>query len=190
MLGWWLPRAGTLLIVRQPLDAPDAIISLASHEWERLPETIALAQRNPRSLVLLTEPQPVTEFNCHDCAHRVELLTRNGISRDRITVLPIVVGSGTYGEALTCRRFADTAGVRRLIIVTSPYHTRRALAAFRSAFAGTGVQLGSVPARQSPARPDRWWATPYDRWYVRYEWAASLYYAFRYAVWSWRAGAP
>src|SRR5512146_2396106 len=33
-----LPDAGTALVVSQPVDNPDAIVSLASHEWERLPE--------------------------------------------------------------------------------------------------------------------------------------------------------
>jgi uncharacterized SAM-binding protein YcdF (DUF218 family) len=182
LLAWFTPRAGSLLIVREPLADPDAIVSLASHEWERLPEAIELARAYPRSLLILTQPDAVTEFNCHDCSHRVELLVRNGIRADRIKVLPIA-NPGTHGEAVACRTFVEMEHITRVLIVTSPYHTRRSLAVFRTVFAGTAVQLGIAPASRSPARPNQWWASPYDRWYVRYEWAATAFYAVRYGVW-------
>ena len=182
-------HAGTALVISQPVDNPDAIVSLASHEWERLPETIALAMRYPEARILLTRPATVTELNCHDCANRVHLLVRAGVARRRIVVLAIT-GSGTYGEAETCRRYWATpagAGIRRLLVVTSPYHTRRSLAVFDAAFRDTGVQVGIQPATAtSPARPRRWWRSPYDRWYLRHEWAAVAYYGVRYGVWAWR----
>jgi uncharacterized SAM-binding protein YcdF (DUF218 family) len=176
--------AGTSLVLSRPLAEPDAILSLASHEWERLPLTIALARQHPQARVLLTLPKDVNRFNCHDCADRVGWLTKSGISADRIEVLPIP-GSGTYGEAVATRRYADThqGKVQRLLVVTSPYHTRRALAVFARVFDGSGVRLGMVPATAtSPAQPQAWWRTPYDRWYVRHEWAATVYYALRYGV--------
>ena len=46
--------------------------------------------------------------------------------------------------------------------------------------------VGVEPASSSsPARPDRWWAAPYDRAYVAYEWAAVVYYALRYRIAMW-----
>jgi uncharacterized SAM-binding protein YcdF (DUF218 family) len=90
---------------------------------------------------------------------------------------------GTYGEALACRDLIIRAGLHRVLVVTSPYHTRRALATFRAAFAGDDVQVGVVPATgTSPARPERWWMAPYDRWYDRYEWLATVYYVARHGI--------
>lgn len=186
-IGIGVRNAGTLLVVSRPLDRTDAIISLASHEWERLPVTARLASATPSALVLLTLPQPVTPYNCHDCSGRVSLLQRLGVPPDRVRILPITA-PGTYGEALAALSFARQTRIRRLLIVTTPYHTRRSLAAFRSVFDGSGVEIGIEPATaSSPARPERWWATPYDRAYVAYEWAAMIYYAVRHhvAVWSW-----
>jgi uncharacterized SAM-binding protein YcdF (DUF218 family) len=180
---WWLPHAGTLLVRDVPLEAPDAIVSLASHEWERLPQTITLAHRYPRSRIILTEPRNITQFNCHDCLQRLSWLVQNGIARDRITVVPLTE-SGTFGEAVAVAQLIRGIPLRRILIVTSPYHTRRAFAVFRSVLASTPAQVGIAIASQSPAQPGRWWTTPYDRWYVRYEWAAIAYYAFRYGVWS------
>jgi uncharacterized SAM-binding protein YcdF (DUF218 family) len=177
-----LAFAGEALIVDRPLDDPDAIVSLASHEWERLPVAAAAARRYPQATVILTLPATVSRYNCHDCAHRVERLVAAGVSAARVRIVPLGSG-GTYGEALACREVASQTPFRRLLIVTSPYHTRRALAAFRSVFGGTDVRVGITPAwSNSPATPGRWWGSPYDRWYVSYEWAGTLFYAARYGV--------
>ena len=175
-------RAGTALVVSRPLAHPDAIISLGSHEWERLPVAADIARENPRAVVLLTLPRIVNEFNCHDCGNRVGRLVRAGVSADRVKILPLNT-PGTYGEARIVAEFARGYRITRLMIVTSPYHTRRSLAVFRSVLADTGIEVGITPAaRTSQARPDAWWRTPYDRWYVRYEWAAIPYYLVRYGV--------
>jgi uncharacterized SAM-binding protein YcdF (DUF218 family) len=175
-------HAGTALVVSHPLAGPDAIISLGSHEWERLPVAAELARANPDATVLLTLPRVVNEFNCHDCNGRIGRLVRAGVDPHRIRILPLT-GTGTYGEARITAEFARGYRIKRLMIVTSPYHTRRSLAVFRSVLDGTGIEVGITPAsRTSQAQPDTWWRTPYDRWYVRYEWAAIPYYLFRYRV--------
>ena len=175
-----LPYAGSALVVSSPLSSPDAIVSLASHEWERLPATAALARRYPRALVVLTLPQPVTQFNCHDCVHRAERLMNAGIEVGRIRVVPLTLG-GTYGEAMAVRGLVTEHHLKSVLVVTSPYHTRRSLLTFRKALRDAGVTVGVAPAsRTSPARPELWWARPYDRAYVAYEWAARLYYWLRH----------
>ena len=176
------PNAGTWLVVSRPVERPEAIISLASHEWERLPAAARLALATPSALVLLTLPQPATPHNCHDCAGRLARLQGLGVASDRVRIIPLTA-PGTYGEALAALKFARETPIRRLLVVTTPYHTRRSLAAFQSVFDGSGVEIGIEPATpSSPARPERWWATPYDRAYVAYEWAAVVYYGVRHRV--------
>lgn len=168
-------NAGTALIAHVPLDRPDAILSLGSHEWERLPAAAAQARQTPGALVFLTQPKLPTVHNCHDCARRVDRLMADGVARQRIVTLPQRV-SNTRDEAAVARAESERRGIRRLLVVTSPYHTRRAWRIFQRTFAGSSVAVGIVPSMPpSPARPDRWWAAPYDRAYVRYEWAAIVY---------------
>jgi uncharacterized SAM-binding protein YcdF (DUF218 family) len=177
--------AGSALVVSAPVPRPDAIISLASHEWERLPATAAVAVANPSALVLLTLPEQVTDFNCHDCSRRGDRLRQLGVPSERVRILALT-GPGTHGEAEAALEFVRAEQLRRLVVVTTPYHTRRALAVFRTVFEGSGVAIGILPASaSSPAMPQRWWASPYDRAYVAYEWAAIIYYAAQYGVWSW-----
>ncbi len=177
-LGW----AGDTLLITRPLDRPDAIVVLASHEWERLPVAAELARRNPDARVLLTLPVEVTEHNCHKCAERLDWLRDAGIERGRVTVLPHLV-TNTYDEASASRAFVTRHGIDRLVIVTSPYHGRRALATFRHLFQSAGVEadLGLVTA-SSGIDPARWWLRRYDREYVAYEWAGIVYYAIKFGV--------
>lgn len=177
---WPLRHAGTALVIAQDIDQPDAIVSLASHEWERLPAAAALAAKRPSAKVLLTVPLNLNAFNCHDCANRVERLVQAGVAPDRIVLLPKRVYR-TFDEAVAFREWAVANGVRRVMVVTSPYHTARALAAFRHATHGTGIVVGVSPA-PSRVEPARWWRHKFDRWYVTYEWEARLFYFVRFGV--------
>lgn len=175
--------AGRWLVVSAPIDRPDAIVSLASHEWERLPATAEQALRFRDALVVLTLPEIVNPYNCHDCANRGHRLELAGVAPSRVRVVRLT-DPGTHGEALAMRRFVETSGARRVLVVTSPYHTRRSLAVFRAELEPLGVAVGIAPAlATSPAKPAWWFVAPYDRAYVVYELAAVAYYAGRYGVW-------
>jgi uncharacterized SAM-binding protein YcdF (DUF218 family) len=175
-------NAGLALVVEQRLEAPDAIIVLASHEWERLPVAAGLAKATPEAVVLLTTPATITRYNCHRCAERVQWLTDAGVAVERVLVLGAKVRN-THDEAEAAVTYARIHRLESLVVVTSAYHGRRALATFRAAFRGVPVRIGLVHAPYAAgSRPERWWATPYDRWYVAYEWAGLLWYAARYQV--------
>ncbi|MBA3884195.1 MAG: YdcF family protein [Acidobacteria bacterium] len=177
---WPLAHAGTALVVEHDAGPPDAIIMLASHEWERLPAAAALARRYPEAVVLITVPRVVTVYTCHRCDERVDWFEAEGVNRERIRQL--AGAANTFDEAVLAREHAAQEPFERLAIVTTPYHTRRALATFRTIFAGSGISTAAVPASPAQGRPERWWATPYDRYYVRYEWAAILAYWARHSV--------
>jgi uncharacterized SAM-binding protein YcdF (DUF218 family) len=185
VLAWAGAYAGTSLVVARDLPDPEAYFILGSHEWERLPVAAQLAREHPGSLVLLSQPVHPNKFNCHLCSERVAWLEHLGIARDRIVLLPRLV-TNTYDEAVASREYCKTHGITRLMVVTSPYHTRRTAATFAAVFAGSQTAIGVHPAAEtSPARPELWWARPYDRAYVRYEWAAIAWYALRHHVSPW-----
>jgi uncharacterized SAM-binding protein YcdF (DUF218 family) len=104
------------------------------------------------------------------------------VASTRLTVLPQPV-KNTYDEAKATRTFVEEHRVERLLVVTSPYHGRRALATFRHLFkaAGLSTRVG-LASPVSRAMPSRWWLRRYDRDYVAYEWAGIVYYAIRFGV--------
>jgi uncharacterized SAM-binding protein YcdF (DUF218 family) len=185
LTAWLLADAGPALVERRAIESPDAIVMLSSHEWERLPATAARARENPSSLVILSIPRFATDLNCYRCAERPAWLREEGIDARRITVLPWTTVN-TFDEARAVRRFVEIHPLRRVLVVTSPYHTRRALHTFETVLEGTGVIVGVEPAsRTSEAKPNLWWWHKYDRHYVTYEWAAIVYYRVRHGVGVW-----
>ncbi len=72
----------------------------------------------------------------------------------------VLVGRGetsTAEEARALRDWAVKSGVKRLLIPTDYFHTRRVSWYFRKVFAGTGIEtrVHAVPMRDYT--PDNWW---------------------------------
>jgi uncharacterized SAM-binding protein YcdF (DUF218 family) len=59
--------------------------------------------------------------------------------------------------------------VRRVIVVTSKYHTRRARFAFARELKGSNVQIVIRASRYDTAKPERWWTNRADYRYVTSE---------------------
>ena len=81
-------HAGTALVVEEPLASPDAIISLASHEWERLPETIRLAHRHPGAQVLLTLPPEINDTTATSADTGCGISRETGSTKNGCTSCP------------------------------------------------------------------------------------------------------
>lgn len=171
-LGPWLVR-------ERPLDAPDAILVLGSHEFERIPHAVTLARQWPRAVILLTEPVTVTPFNCHDCANRVQTLQRAGIAPARVQLLQPRVRN-TFDELSAASVWLGQHRRNRLVVVTSPYHTRRVRGLADAVLPAAHVGVSACPVAGGLGWP--WWSRRYDRRYVIYELAALLNNAWRHGI--------
>jgi len=88
-------------------------------------------------------------------------LQREGVPRTSIEVLPGAVQS-TRDEAMLLRKTADERAWKSLLVLTSPYHSRRALWTFRNEFNGSGIVLGLTTVRNGGQTPSPWfwWLSP------------------------------
>lgn len=163
------PWPARWLIRERPLERPDAILSLTSHERERFAETAAQAKRWPQAVVLLAMPDVVGKYNCDACSHRVGWLETLGVPRARIRMLTPRVRN-TDDELVTAAKWMRERRLTRLLIVTSPYHTRRVQVLARADL--SGVQVGVVACPVAGGLRKLWWTRHYDRSYVIYEFAA------------------
>ncbi len=182
LVGLAVRYGGEALVVSRQVEAPDVIVVLASHEWERLPAAAQLARSHPGAQVWLTLPVHITSSNCHDCSQRLTWLSEAGIEPGRVTVLPQRV-TNTYDEANAAAAWVRGHHISRLVIVTSPYHARRALATFHQRFDSAGLHTDiGLATPLAGVDPPHWWRRNYDRQYVSYEWAGIVYYAIRFGV--------
>jgi len=85
-------------------------------------------------------------------------LQRLGVPASDIDVISTPVYS-TYEEAAVMRQYCEAKNIHSVVIVTSAYHSRRALKAFRDAFANAGVSIGllAVPVGWQSPYPSTWW---------------------------------
>ncbi len=175
--------AGPWLVVDRAIGEPEALLVLGSHEHERLPHAVEVARRWPAAAVLLTEPVVATPYNCQDCANRRETLESAGVAAARIRILPRRVRN-TFDELQALAAWAEGSGVRRVLVITSPYHTRRVLMLAGTAAPALEVGVSPAPVVGGLAWP--WWSRRYDRRYVVYEWAALVDNGWRHGIHPWR----
>jgi uncharacterized SAM-binding protein YcdF (DUF218 family) len=75
----------------------------------------------------------------------------------------------TLDETLALRPELIRRRVKRVILVTSAYHSRRALILFQ--LVCRGIDFISVPAPDPYFHPDRWWSDENSRWLFVSEWS-------------------
>lgn len=141
-----LPRVfidvgGPLLEVERPLAKADALLVLGGESEARPQAAARLFLQGVAPLVF------VVGIGDDDEAKRQ--LLEAGVPPARIRVEP--KSSSTLENALFSRPLLEAAGVRRALIVTSNFHTRRALSTFQQQI--PGMEFGVVGARRE------WWNT-------------------------------
>jgi uncharacterized SAM-binding protein YcdF (DUF218 family) len=104
-----------------------------------------------------------------------------GVPSDKIEVLPQITSS-TYDEAVLLRQYAESHSLRSVLVVTSAYHSRRAIWTFRRVFDGSGVEIGimSPPAGWQTPPPATWWLHKNGWSLVAGEYTQLVYYYFKY----------
>lgn len=86
------------------------------------------------------------------------VMQRLGVPRDAIVVLKTPGGStSTRDDVRLFREYVERHDVRRVIAVTSMYHTRRARWALRRALEGLAVDIMMAPAPELGFSESDWW---------------------------------
>lgn len=180
--------AARLLIVTAPLEHADAIVVLSGSaafvERTQLAaqlyaagraEKIILTNDNRRGGWLSSEQR-----NPYFYERARWELQRQGVPATSIEVIGPPV-NGTRDEAAALRTYAEANGLKSLLLVTSAYHSRRALWTFRRMLAGLQVTVGmmaTTPGKQTP-RPLLWWLHLRGWQMVPGEYLKLAYYWFR-----------
>lgn len=181
---WLLVYGGRYLQHEDPLQRSDAIFVLAGTRAERLLEGADLYKEGHAPVIVLSPGRP--EPGEHLLRQRgirfpsnVEL-ERDVLLQMRLPPAAILATEGyvdnTAQEANLLRALVKAHGWRRVIIVTSKYHTRRAAFAFRRGLEGTGAQVVMRASRYDASDPARWWRYRADFRFASSEWQKLLAY--------------
>lgn len=190
LVGLWLVSwlGARWLIVRAPLERADAIVVLSGSATlsERVQHAARLyAEKRSQKILLTTDNRQggwsrSEQRNLYFYEIAIRQLSRLGVPTENIEVVQPPVAS-TWDEATVLRDYAKTHNLRSILIVTSSYHSRRALFTFRHFFAATDTQIGIDPVEtgiQTP-RPATWWLHISGWELVLVEYLKLIYYLCR-----------
>jgi uncharacterized SAM-binding protein YcdF (DUF218 family) len=142
-------------IVEDTLDKADALIVLGDDNFyaDRATRGAQLFREGKAAVVVasgrrLRPNAGIAELMEHDLAER-------GVPRDKI-VRFVQDADSTLEEARALTRLVKEKKWRKVIVVTSNYHTRRARYIFRRVFP-QGVEVLVASARDGDFDPEHWW---------------------------------
>jgi uncharacterized SAM-binding protein YcdF (DUF218 family) len=150
----FMPRSWLLagLTVHNPLAQSDAIVLAGGGFKERAPAAAMLYRDGYAPLIILANDGIFSGWstkynrNLYQVEWAEEELVKLGVPRDRIEKLPFY-GSATIFDALAVKRYLFKSGFKKIIVVTSDYHTRRALWTFRNALKEYTSDITVFPAK-------------------------------------------
>lgn len=156
------------LVVSVPLHKADGLIVLGGEPLARPQEAARLYHQGVAPVVFVT--------GIGDAITNRRILIAEGVPSTRI--VSETKSSTTHENALFLKPTLEAAQVRSALIVTSPFHTRRALATFRKVM--PGITFGVTEASIG------WWGRPEGRWdinrFAAIEFLKTLEYWMLYGV--------
>ena len=182
---WFLFYGGRYLQHEDPLQRVDAIFVLGGTRLERPLEAVDLYREGYAPLVILSpgrQPESAEWLvRRKGIALPADLeLVRNVMIRLGVPASAIMPTGGyvdnTAEEANLLRAMVRAHGWRRVMIVTSKYHTRRARFAFRRGLEGTSASPVIRASRYDQSDPAHWWKLRSDVRYVMSEWVKLILY--------------
>ena len=159
-----LTSGARFLTVQDPLHPADAIVLLNGGLDTRPAAAAALYARDLAPIIVLAreEESPATTLglmpNRSDVS--IGLLRHGGVPHSAIRQLRAPGGStSTRDEARIFLAYARMHAFRRIILVTSDYHTRRTRRAFREALGPLEIELLMAPVPGLAFDASDWWKT-------------------------------
>jgi len=165
-----LRRMGAYLIDEDPPAPADAIVVLAGSVPDRILEGVTLYRDGFAPHMVISRGRENAAYGQLD-ALGVKLPREHDLNRSVAEQLQVPaaaiaeVGGGMDGstlqEAQAMLRYAREQGYRKLLLVTSKAHTRRAALIYRTLAAG-GFEVVVRPSRYDRFEPQSWWRDRVD----------------------------
>ncbi len=166
-----LSHAGSFLVVNAPEPADAALVLGGGADSARLWLAVKLQKQGYVGRILLAASARQMIYGQSEADLAAEFLKRT--SPGLVEVCPTVQDS-TYSEAADIKRCLEGLNISSVLIVTSDFHTRRALDTFRKRLPQYHWSVAAVSAPYHYA----------DRWWKHRAWAKSVLYEWEeFAMW-------
>ena len=135
----------------------------------------------PKILIMDVDLSPTEQMGLKQPEKSVtrQILLRNGVPESAIETVGHAVHN-TYQESLGVKEWAKQNGVKRLLVTTEIFHTRRVKWLFSKQFRGTGTDIRYIPATPGEYAATNWWQNEQGLINFQNEWLKLPYYWFKY----------
>jgi uncharacterized SAM-binding protein YcdF (DUF218 family) len=169
----WLPAIGHWLAYPPNPQTADVIVIYGGGQ-ERTPYGISLYQQGLAPELWHTGPADKR-------GSIVALILKQGLPPEKMQYL---ASDSTWEDTRAIVALAKQHHLRRILVVTSWYHSRRVMCVIKDQFAGSGIEVYSaVPP--SSVGPNDWWKYAQSRQQVASELVKLPYYWLRYGMAPW-----
>ena len=174
-----LQSFSNFLIKQDAPEEADAMVVLSGNAFDRGNEGARLYRDGYAKRVICPGGNLERAFLIMgDTVYESELLkkniVRNGVPDSMITLLRY--GTSTAEEADTLLGYCRAHEVKKLLVVTSLFHTRRAGKVYRKKFSGTDIKIIMRGAHDSQFDENYWWKDEYGLIALNNEYMKTFYY--------------
>lgn len=174
-----MTQAGAFLVYQDKIEPADAILVLGGGERERVTQGIELAKNKYASWMMFTGEyhMPVYGAPTHWADEASKLAVSKGLDKDKM--IPIYNSDSTRSDATLSKTICIEKHFRSLIVVSEPYHLKRAHFIFNKVYRGSGIKIMIYPVQKSWYRPNAWWKVKPGFWAVDMEYQKMLFYLLK-----------
>ncbi len=161
----------------------DAVFVLGGASAERAPKAAELFHKGYTDVVVATGEYVPSILQVLDTALTEAQLTRQALWNadvDSQAIITLNQGTSTQEEAEIILGYALASNFKRIILVSSKFHTRRMQGVFRRKFEAEGIKVFILGAEPLRYEIDSWWNSEEALIFVNNEYIKQLYYAWKY----------
>jgi uncharacterized SAM-binding protein YcdF (DUF218 family) len=171
---WWLPAFGWALVHdERPAQADIAVVLAGDYYGHRILRAAELIRQGYVPAALVSGPRGF--YGRHECDFEIDFAVHHGNPAQWFIPFPEDALS-TREEAAAILPALRQRKVHRMLLVTSDYHTARALRIFQSTSRsqGGGIEIRAVAAPDEYFRAASWWRTRQSQKITFDEWTKTI----------------
>ncbi|MFN5319404.1 MAG: YdcF family protein [Bacteroidia bacterium] len=174
---------GNILIEEHAFEPCEALFVLSGNPDSRAKEAATLFKKGAAPKIICTgesvpELLEAMKINVRECELSKIKLLEYGINETAIELLP--VGTSTREEADAIQAYCQNHSIKKAMVISDRFHTRRICYAFQDQFDNAGITLIVKGAPSLTYSESMWWAKENGLIMVNNEYIKLIYYWMHY----------
>lgn len=170
-------HSASVLVANDPVKSDVIVVLAGARDDSRFWRGMDLMNRGYAWRLILDVQVPVSQFGVSDSELAQAFVAKNAPGR---AIVCEASADSTFGEAVDVGRCLQPFHPSSVLIVTSDYHTRRALTIFKKRLPQYEWHVAALDA---PLEPGEAWERYSDQWWKNRRWAKSV--LDEWQKWTW-----